>query len=68
MKKGPTYQELEQATRFAAWIVVEYGEQYAPIFDRLEAELNKLSPRDRAAQFLKSNPPQTLEGGVKAIR
>lgn len=68
MKKKPTYQELEQATRFAAWIVVEYGEQYAPIFDRLEAELKKLSPRDRAAQFLDNHPPQTLEGGSKAIR
>lgn len=68
MDRQPTYQELEQATRFAAWIVVEYGDQYAPIFDRLCRELNSLPARDRAAQFLNSYPSQTLEGGLKAIR
>lgn len=49
-------QEIERALRVMAYLVVRHGEAYAPLLDRLEAELEaerrRVSPRDRAAKIL----------------
>ncbi|UGB26407.1 hypothetical protein LPC10_01965 [Methylorubrum sp. B1-46] len=66
---GVSYERLRKATAEAAYIVEQYGEVYAPIFDRLYAELQKAeseaAPRDRAQRFLDA---YTMDGGLKAIR
>jgi len=60
---------IEAGVRFMAYVVVRRGEAYAPIFERLEAELAEIrrrrSPADRARMLLSAH---TLDGGLKAIR
>ena len=60
---------IEAGMKFAAYVVVRYGDVYAPLFERLERDLEDLrrrrSPADRARMLLAA---QTLDGGVKAIR
>ncbi len=59
---------LEACLDFLAHLMGNDGEVYAPIYDRLEAELETMrkrrSPVDRARMRLAA---QTLDGGVKAI-
>ena len=59
---------LERAFALAAYVVVRHGEAYAPLFDRLEAELRSVrrasAPVERARRVLQA---YTVEGGVKAI-
>lgn len=61
--------ELEADIVYMAYVVENFGDIYAPILDRLLAELDALrrqeSPRDRARRILNA---YTREGGVKAIR
>ena len=60
---------LAAAIRYAAYVVVRYGDVYAPIFDRLETEMvekrRRRSPADRARLALAA---YTVDGGMKAIR
>lgn len=60
---------IEAGVRFMAYVVIRHGEDYAPIFERLETELAEIrqlrSPADRARLLLAA---QTLDGGRKAIR
>ena len=63
---------LASAIQHMAYVVVRYGEVYAPLLDRLEHELGELqrrqSPTDRARRLLASVlPAQTDEGGRRAI-
>jgi len=63
-----TIEELEEVIAFAAFVVLRYGEVYAPLLDRLESELIAMrraqAPRDRARQILET---YTRDGGAKAI-
>ncbi len=43
---NPHKDNLEAATRVAADIVRKYGEEYWPIFDRLERELKEVCSRE----------------------
>ena len=60
---------VEAALDYVAHIMLTQGEAYAPIYDRLEAELETMrkrrTPVDRARMRLAA---QTLDGGLKAIR
>jgi hypothetical protein len=53
-----TEERLEQAVVKMAYIVLRHGEVYAPLFDRLEAELDlvrrKRSPTERARRALEA--------------
>ena len=64
-----TPERIEQAMVYMAYIVMRYGDQYAPVLERLERELavarQQETPRARAERLLKA---YTLDGGVKAIR
>ncbi|GGC68294.1 hypothetical protein [Chelatococcus reniformis] len=64
-----TPERIEQAMVFMAYVVMRYGDQYAPILERLEQELadarRRETPRSRAERLLKA---YTLDGGSKAIR
>lgn len=59
---------LVAAVRELAYVVVTYGEKYAPLLDRMERELADLrrrqKPVDHARRILEA---YTLEGGVRAI-
>ena len=59
---------VEAAIKAVAYAVVVHGEVYAPILDRLEAELAEMHrrrrPVDRAKAILEA---YTVDGGVKAI-
>lgn len=55
--REPTIAEIEEATLFIAYVVERYGEQYAPIMDRLVIELEEArkrggSPTERAKRIL----------------
>lgn len=55
--REPTLAEIEEATLFSAHLVERYGEQYAPIMDRLVIELEEArkrggSPMERAKRIL----------------
>ncbi|MDP4006510.1 hypothetical protein [Methylobacterium sp. NEAU K] len=55
--REPTLAEIEEATLFSAYLVEKYGEQYAPIMDRLFIELEEArkrggSPTERAKRIL----------------
>ncbi|EIZ81866.1 hypothetical protein WYO_5454 [Methylobacterium sp. GXF4] len=55
--REPTLAEIEEATLFSAYLVEQYGEQYAPIMDRLVIELEEArkrggSPTERAKRIL----------------
>lgn len=60
---------LEAALDYVAHVMLTQGEVYAPVYDRIEAELEMMrkrrSPVDRARLRLAA---QTLDGGLKAIR
>lgn len=47
MQTPPSLEQLERALAFVAHIVVRHGEQYAPILDRLEREV-EIARRDGA--------------------
>ena len=59
---------VEAAIKAVAYAVVVHGEVYAPILERLEAELvdmqRRRRPVDRAKAILEA---YTVDGGVKAI-
>lgn len=61
--------ELQGEVVYMAYVVETYGEVYAPVLDRLMAELDALrfreTPRDRARRVLNT---YTREGALKAIR
>jgi len=55
--REPTLAEIEEATLFMAYVVEKYGEQYAPVMDRLVIELEEArkrggSPTERAKRIL----------------
>lgn len=64
-----TIARIEDAVVFMAWVVENLGEHYAPVLDRLLAELEaakrRESPRDKARRILEA---YTVDGGLKAIR
>jgi hypothetical protein len=61
-------EHLEKALLLAAYVVLRYGEAYAPLLERLEHEVverrRRVAPADRARRILEA---YTLEGGRKAI-
>ena len=64
----PMAERLERALVYAAYIVVRYGPQYAPIVERLERELEaarREDPVERAKRILER---YTADGGRNAMR
>lgn len=63
-----TIERIQRALVTCAYIVLRHGTVYAPIMDRLEAELEAAKqrgdPRDRARRVLEA---YTLPGDLKAI-
>lgn len=61
-------ERLERAVQLIAYIVVEHGDAYAPLLDRLEAELENArrpsAAQERARAILAR---QTRSGGLNAI-
>ena len=63
----PSLQELERALAIVAYGVLKYGDQFAPILDRLEREVEAArasSPTDRARRILEA---YRADGDLKAI-
>lgn len=60
---------LYEAMVYSAYMVEQYGDEYAWVLDRLETEwlsyLSREAPRMRARRILDAH---TLDGGLKAIR
>ena len=69
--EGRPFEErhLVEAVKYAAYVVLRYGDAYATTFERLETDLHAMrlnrSPADRARLVLEA---YTVDGGMKAIR
>lgn len=61
IKTDITYKDLKSAYRLAAMIVAEHGEEYLPIFERLQMELDSYSDKiklvDKAKEIASKHKP-----------
>jgi len=67
-RRAVTIDDLDYALSVVAYAMTRHGDVYAPILERLEAELDKArreDPMERARAILRD---QTLRGGRNAIR
>lgn len=67
-RRAVTIDDLEYALSVVAYAMTRHGDVYAPLLERLEAELDKArreDPMERARAILRG---QTLRGGRNAIR
>lgn len=69
MKERGEIGRLYEAMVFAAYLVEQYGDAYAPILARMEEEWSAVlkadTPQARARRILNAH---TVEGGLNAIR
>ena len=61
-------ERLERALAVAAYIVVRHGKVYAPIFDRLQREVEAARRDDPVVRARQVLAAYTEEGGRNAIR
>lgn len=58
-----TFQEIEEAMVYVAYLVEKYGDAHAPVLDRLEREFEaarlKEQPREKARRILEQHAART---------
>lgn len=60
--------ELEEALAVASYVVLKYGDRYAPYLDRIEREIEAIRPTSAADRARRALEAYRGSGGKSAMR